>query len=901
MSGQKRFRPDFAQIGCLSAAFIIALVLSGCPDPIRAIEDIAPVESPELVPPSGGDPESPPEENPPAPSASVEVADPGSLKAALQNPDVTAIEIAPGTSLTIGDGVEAAGASKSLRIPAGSMVTVSGLQVPEGVRLSFYRGMGNSASQLVLNSLNVMGELSVFSDIYTILDDSKTVTGKLHLQGGTFIVRNGSSIQGSGGSSLYLGGTVLIPDAENNFYDELGVRMKPPAGAFSWVNGRWEASGASFPPAFADFLRATEPVSYVVKEDDVWPPNEPLAAAGTGEKTLFLPRGITLANVSLTLNPGARLKLSGEGTLKSTSTVLDSNAELEVDTNVTFKAGDTVRLGNGGKFIVRGSFYDAAIPGWAMDQNASFESRAGSKVYTSADDTGFFIGGENSDDAVIALKSGRIVLTPQQFRLEGNAQLNKEFSQWNGGIYINGELNVKNRKLTVEPTDRLPYFELARGAIVKVENGGTLTVNGEPIDSRISYARLGENSKILVERGGTFKNNIFPNWKHEGPEGGEGAFIFEAGSKIYAPANALGVGLGSSEQIYISDNDADSPVVKLTQGRIRLSDKTFALEGVNGGTGEASLEYHDLTLSGAKLVLKDSNLTIEKKLTVTNDSGDLFVSLNNANIFVEDGGEFEITGPASPGNTKLARLDRLSTIEVKNNGTFRNGIYDNWENNGKFIFKPGSKVYKNNDRFIGGSSPLKLTGSGSLVYDNNKITLENAEAEVSDLSGLPLWPGFSLVIGNGGGLTVNVDTPNTFTLDGLAVTVKGGGKFTLKGGGTLTMKNRSTVTVNTGGTFTNYLYDNSGQKLKVTYEDDGSAFIIQAGGTATLGKENGGGELHKISRDSGSLIQLTRGTITFNKTELNWFDGIVGEMVYASNNFLTIKTLLSIGRVFSAE
>jgi hypothetical protein len=897
MSGQTQERRFFVQTACFFAALVIALVFSGCPDPIMALEDTV-VETPEQTLPSPEDPETPPA------SALVRVSDSAGLKAALENPTVTRIEVDAGLSLTVDPPVAVpAGSDKTLTVSAGSMVTIRGLSVPAGSALSLYKGEGDSTSQVVLDSLDIGGELSAFGDIYIILDHNNTVAGNLNFYGGTVTVRKGGRIEGSGGSSsVSLNGTVFVGDEDNNFYDKPGAKIKPPAGSFSWdpANQRWEESQEDYPAALADFLAALKPGKYVVRPNDTWPNPATVAAAPGGVKTLVLVGDSAQGNLSsLALEQGAMLKLTGVGTLESGSIFLAKDAEFEVDIGVTLKTQGG-GIGDRGKFVVRGDFYNPSMPNWTVDLDARFEFYAGGKVYTSippGGNTALYIGGTNDrNDAVISLDSGRIVLTSQQFKLEGNGWLNNGkpfFQPWAGGIYINGKLDVE-ADFTVKPFGRLPYFELARDAAITVKNGGALSVEGQPISSIITYGRLGEGSKIVVEKGGEFYNEIFPNWEHGGSGDREGAFVFKAGSSVYASPGAFGYS-GTGNLLYIGNGSAATPVVKLSQGQIRLSGKTFALEEADV-SGKASLES-DLTLSGAKLVLKNSELTIGsgKKFTLENKSGEEFVSLEkNAKILVESGGNFTITGPLGGGKT-LAVLDS-STVEVKDGGTFYNEIYNYWDisGGGKFIFNAGSNVYKSigGPLVIGssGKGPLiTLSGAGTLEYAREKITL-SATAELSgSLEELPVvWPGFALDIETGGNLTVNVAANKFFTLDGLAVTVKGG--FTLKGDGTLTMKN-STVTVKDGGTFTNSLYNSQAGSLKVTYQDDDSAFTVETGGTAFLGDS---GKPCEISSNGGAMVQLKSGKVRFNRDEIS---AIGGEASIVGANLLTIEKLLGVTSV----
>jgi hypothetical protein len=790
------------------AALIIALAFSGCPDPITALEDF-PLEVPENIQPET--PDSPVLPEPP-PAALVTVADSESLKAALENSAVTAVEVGPNVSLTVA-GVTV-GTGKTLKIPASSMVTIKGLSVPAGGSLGLY-SEGGSVSQLALSSLNIGGALSVFAGVSITLNETNQVQGNLDLYGGTLIVNSGGKIVGgeAGKVNIHAGAIVFVNAGDNNFYKgDKSTQINPPVGIFSWNStmGSWVETLEIYPTTLQEFFDANYSTTYVVKADEISFTGGTVKAANPkGEKILVL--NSSLKGTSLTLDPDVKLKLEGSGSLDSGKITLEQDAELEVAQGVTFVAneGKGSRLGAESSISIRGKFYNT-MPGWDMDPGSKFEFYAGSTVYERknfSDSTEFISNREG--ESIITLKSGHIVLGPNQFGLEGEAVLNGDFTQpWPGSFYVgNGGTLALNKKLTVKPFGSEPYFELAPGAQVSVKDGGSLVVgdSSSSASGLFKYGKLGKNSSIVVEGGGSFKNHIFPNWVHDGTGDSQGAFIFYPRAKIYAPETAFGSSGSTAEKFYIGTEG--SPVVTLSAGRIRLTDKTFALESHNGSNtvspGRATLN-ENFTLLDSWFVLKNSELTIASgEFIVKNESATVesitrrgeFVTLTKGTIVVGSGALFEIIGPPSfpVGNIKLASLKSGSKIEV--HGEFKNRIYPHWDmadtstvDTNEFVFYSGSKIYKNgdNDEFIGSSNtnPIQLDTNSTIRYGYGKITLKGT-ATVNQLSALPLWSGFSLIIQENSLLTVNLPSGKggsggDFTLEGISTILEGTGASTGK-------------------------------------------------------------------------------------------------------------------------
>jgi hypothetical protein len=770
MSGQIAARRIFIWVVCLFVALTIALAFSGCPDPIRALDDSR-VENPETPPP---DP-------------SVTVADAESLKAALENSSTTTVEVVPNASLTVA-GVTV-GTDKSLKIPSSSIVTIYGLSVPAGTSLGLYREGEDPVAQIVLSSLNIGGTLSVFDGTQVTLEGTgNKVQGKLDLYGGTVVFNSGGKIEGTdaaGRINVYTG-VVFINEGDNNFYKIDGSRMNPPKGIFSWNSGKgWVETLEKYPGSLQEFFAANYATTYVAREDESLFTTETVLAAfdPPGEKILVLNNMLT--GDSLTLQAGAKLKLEGSGLFNSKKITLEDGAGLEVAPGVTFYANEDKdsKLKQGSEIVIRGVFYNT-MESWDMGQESKFVFHAGSKIYKRESPfTSTKLIGGGIEGAVITLKSGCIVLEPSRFLLEGTAVLNADFRQpWPGGFYIDGTLELHKELIVEQPNSpQGPYFELAPGATVLVHNGGSLVVEGPSAGGSAEYGRLEGNSRIVVESGGSFYNYIFPNWAHGGTGNGQGAFVFEAGANVYAPESAF-YSSGTGDKLYIGGSGSNNPVVKLEKGQIRLTDKTFTLKSDTGVKAEATIN-DDFTLSGAKLVLENSNLTIAsgKKFTVENQSGVEFVTLTKGTVTVN--GEFEITGsqPAPGGNGKLAYLNSGSEITVEDKGIFRNGIYPYWDiskGDNKFVFNAGSKIYKDGEtaEFIGGSGgtiPIQLT-EGTITYSYNQITLDG-KAKVYELNELPLWNGFTLFLKENSVLTVKSPTKGDFTIQGINLTTDGVG------------------------------------------------------------------------------------------------------------------------------
>jgi hypothetical protein len=767
-------------MACLSGALIIILIFSGCPDPIRALDDI-PVSLPS-----------------PDPDPDTTIKTYLSLKDALEDPDESAVTIGPGISLTIPEGVKvmSTSGSKTLIVHSSSLVVFHGLSVPAGAALSL-KGEGDSACKIELDSLDIQGALSMDGNIQVTLGGSYLVGEGFKLEGGTLVVNKGGKIEGgdnSGPIHIGQGIMVFVDPGDNNFYRKIeGSKMDLPAGDFSWDSGKpgWVENLIIYPKNLQEFFEAPYSTTYVVTADEPLPGTDTIFKAAvnpSGVKTLVLNNSV--AGDSLTLDAGARLKLEGTGTLTVKTIVLNQGAELEVGLQAIFSANTNKNseLKPGSKIVIRGTFHNDSMPGWTMGTGAEFVFHAGSRIHINKGSSlsEYFIGTANDGNKpIIILKDGSIVLGSGEFGLaeKGVAILNSDFAQpWPGRVYINGTLDL-NAKFTVNPPGppQESYFELAENARVLVNAGGELSVSGPSPSAGGSakYGVLGPGSKIVVKNGGTFRNGIFPNWGH-GSSGNPGAFVFEAGSKIYASTTAFGAG-NSSEVLYIG-NGTDSPYISLTKGQIRLTDKTFALEALGSTNGEAVLEK-DLSLSGSRLVVDNSSLTIKKEFAVKNTSAtEEFVTLAGAKILVKGGGKFIIAGPTPlpPGDVKLALLSSGSSITVENGGEFRNGVYPNWEmgSSGEFVFKSGSKVYKNSEAspFIGdsNSSPVRLA-NGTITYAYKKVTLDG-KADVNGQTVLPLWAGFELVLEPNSVLTVNIPAGG-FTLDGITVTSKPGAKI----------------------------------------------------------------------------------------------------------------------------
>ncbi|MDR1637915.1 MAG: hypothetical protein LBR93_11330 [Treponema sp.] len=772
MAGQT-WISGFVRVVYLSAAFIIALVFSGCPDPITALEG-----TPAPLPPEG----------------ERVVNNEKDLTSALEGDEnIKLITVGPNISLTIRQ--VTVKTDKTLKVSSGSMVTVQdGLSVPPGLSLILRGETGKSAGQINLGSLDIQGALEVGENIQvTLMGSGSKVGGKFSLAGGGIVLVNkGATIQGVNGDSsidIDQGGIAFAYPGDNNFYRKIGnspvTRLR---GSFSWVNGRWEETGEIFSTSLAEFLAAEHSTTYVVNLNDSLPLNAELKAVSGqagGVKTLVLDNSYLLAGDSLDLAAGAKLELEGTGTLAVKGIVLKQGAKLEVGPQAVLSANTNKNseLKPGSKIVIRGTFHNDSMPGWTMDTGAEFVFHAGSRIHINKGSSlsEYFIGTANDGNKpIIILKDGSIVLGPGEFRLaeKGVAVLNSNFEQpWPGKVYIDGTLDL-NAKFTVKqpgsPPQEESYFELAENAGVLVNAGGELFVQRPSAGGSVKYGVLGSGSKIVVKNGGTFNNGIFPNWGH-GSSGNPGAFVFEAGSSIYAPNTVFGSNGNGNDQLYIGNDQA---AVELKNGQIRLTDKTFALEALGSTNGEAVLKK-DLSLSGSRLVVDNSSLTIESSFSVENTSAtEEFVALAGAKILVKNGGKFIIASPKSlpGGDVKLALLSSNSSITVESGGEFHNGIYPNWEmtGSGSFVFKSGSKIYKNSEAspFIGdsNSSPVRLA-KGTITYAYKKVTLDG-EADVNDQTVLPLWAGFELVLEPNSVLTVHIPAGD-FTLAGITVTNTG--------------------------------------------------------------------------------------------------------------------------------
>jgi hypothetical protein len=783
----------------LFAALTICLVFSGCLDAIKDIEG----DFPEV-------PSNNSENQPETPSSSVTAHEGKELEAALANPEVTSITIAPGTSLVI-NGATVSGREGSMTIPSSSQVTIHGLSVPAGSILNFYKERvgdpdgqtgettgqesvssgnrqvsgteGSGQPQIALDSLEIAGRLSVNDDIRVTLGGVNQVTGELSLALGTLIIDSGAQIAGSEAGRIDIGEAVKVlfingdSGDENNFFDQInGNNRIKPAGSFFWKNDRWEKSGEYLAGTLDDFFKASLSVTYLAA-DSKETTKETFEAARTGVKTLALPSGISVTIDSLHVKENARLKLEGTGTLTAKKIVLENGAELEVGTGATFKVDDGYgnELRSGSKIIVRGTL-DNKLENWTiagdirattLSEKAGFVFLAGSSVKPGKGSPASvnFIG--TGTDANITLGTGMILLHTKELRLEGDAVLNQDFAlstwSWTGKIYIRGNLKLK-KQLSVKDASSVekPYFELADNATVTVESGGDLSIG--PGNSQEIYGKLGQNSKIVVESGGIFHNYIFPNWAHEGTGDQQGAFIFKAGS-------SGSVSPFSDQNSTLSIGKAGSAVA-LTQGQIRLTAKTLILEkGTAMGGGEATLNKTLTLPDGLKLALNDSGLIIAKGATFSADtdtSGKEFITLTNAGIVVESGGVLTIAKTEISADVKLASLAQKSSIEVRGGGKFINGIYPNWtmDANSEFIFHANSviKISEDDDKGVVISTadgnanlapPVNLL-TGTIYYGNKKITLKSGSSvTVADASQVSaLWSGFKIILEIGSKLTV---------------------------------------------------------------------------------------------------------------------------------------------------